>query len=126
MFHCCCWAVLSALRYLYIVHENWIHDQFSKPAYVSWVGLACILFLFFVSLSGNLFILITRGWPKNKVFEMSMRDGGLCISSLLGSYIILISISCGFYSLVLRQRGKMGNNKTHPENVSVIATEMYK
>jgi len=57
---------------------------------------------------------------------MSMRDGGLCISSLLGSYIILISISCGFYSLVLRQRGKMGNNKTHPENVSVIATEIYK
>ncbi len=47
---------------------------------------------------------------------MSKSDAGLCLISILGTYLSLIGISCGFYSLVLRQRGKLGNNKTHPEN----------
>jgi hypothetical protein len=25
-FHCTCWCVTSIIRYLYIVHENWIHS----------------------------------------------------------------------------------------------------
>ena len=126
MFHCCCWSVLSALRYLYIIHENWIHDKFSKPAYVSYIGLACIFLIFFVSLFINLSVLIACGWPKYKVFEMGRRDAAPCLFSLLGSYLFLISISCGFYSLTLRQRGKMGNNKTHPENESVQGNNAIK
>jgi hypothetical protein len=104
------------MRYLYIVHENSIHEKFSKPNYVSFIGICFIFLIFIISLSVNLIVLITNGWPKYKIFEMSKSDAGLCLISILGTYLSLIGISCGFYSLVLRQRGKLGNNKTHPEN----------
>ena len=26
-FHCNCWCVTSVIRYIYIVHENWIHNK---------------------------------------------------------------------------------------------------
>jgi len=118
MFHCCCWSVLSALRYLYIIHENWINETFEKPVYVSFIGITIIFIIFAFSLLTNFTAMISCGWPKRKMFEMSRGEAGLCLGIMLGSYLALISVSCGFYSLVLRQRGKIGNNKTHPETAA--------
>ena len=28
LFHCCCWCVLSVLRYLYIIKPKWLHKTF--------------------------------------------------------------------------------------------------
>jgi hypothetical protein len=122
MFHCCSWCVLSALRYLYIIHENWIHQTFSKPTYVICIGICCIFIIFALSLLINFSAMIIFGWPNKKMFEMSREEAGLYLGIMLGSYLALISVSCIFYSLVLRQRGKMGKNKTHPEVASETNT----
>jgi len=45
-FHCTCWCVTSIIRYLYIVHENWIHivvPSHQKQCFLAF-GLTFILF----------------------------------------------------------------------------------
>jgi hypothetical protein len=46
-FHCTCWCVTSIIRYLYIVHENWIHSvvpSLKSQRFLAF-GLTFVLFL---------------------------------------------------------------------------------
>ena len=42
-FHCNCWCVTSIIRYLYIVHENWIHNKIPNFKHQCIVALAATL-----------------------------------------------------------------------------------
>jgi len=42
-FHCCCWCVTSILRYIYILHEHWIHKVWPKSKFQCLVALLLTL-----------------------------------------------------------------------------------
>jgi hypothetical protein len=46
-FHCTCWCVTSIIRYIYIVHENWIHKAIPNHKYQCYmaIGFTFILYL---------------------------------------------------------------------------------
>ncbi len=35
IFHCCCWFVVSLLRYLYIIHKDWLLNRYPDPKYLN-------------------------------------------------------------------------------------------
>ncbi len=53
------------------------------------------------------------GWPRTKMFEMPMPQKAITVGTLFGIYILLICLSCPFYLMILRKRGKLRNNKVH-------------
>ena len=49
-FHCNCWCVTSIVRYIYIVHEKWIHDKVPNVRHQSIAAIALTISFFFVLL----------------------------------------------------------------------------
>jgi hypothetical protein len=45
-FHCICWCVTSIIRYMYIVHEDWIHSVMPKHQIQCYLTFACSFILF--------------------------------------------------------------------------------
>ena len=40
LFHCTCWCLTSIIRYVYIIHENWIHNLIPNPKYQCYAAFA--------------------------------------------------------------------------------------
>ena len=110
IFQCCCWCVLSVLRYIYLVHTEWVHTSFPDHRMLSAVAILAIL-LTFVFCFGNMIGTVMHfGWPQVRVFEMMQRQKVICISTFFLNYIGLIFLSCIFYFLILRRKGRAGVN----------------
>lgn len=39
LYHCSSWSVLSIVRYVYIVHENWLHQRFPDVLKVTQIAM---------------------------------------------------------------------------------------
>jgi hypothetical protein len=100
LFHCCCCAIVSALRYLYIMKKKWLEEQYpdqKKIKYLSTISLFC-LFLFCFGV--NVTVITMCGWPKYKIFEATYVQILISVTSVLGTYIGLLVISFIFYILI--------------------------
>jgi amino acid transporter len=100
LFHCCCWAIVSALRYLYIMKKKWLEEHYpdqKQIKYLSTISLFC-LFLFFFGV--NVTVITMCGWPKHKIFEANYVQILISVTSVLGTYIGLLAISFVFYILI--------------------------
>ena len=111
LFHCCSWSVSSVLRYLYIIHANWLHTKFPEAKLLSsWAILSiCLIF----STCSGIFIGTVRyvGWPNKRGSEMTLQERALTMGTFFTLYLLLLGTNCFFYILILRQRGKLGRNR---------------
>ena len=114
-FHCCCWCILSILRYLYIVHSDWLISRCPQSNRILLISLLTIFTMFFI-LSAYVFgIVIYFGWPYTEVYEMDLGAKLTCVACLLSSYFLLLGISCFFYIILLRRKGAAGINRVGNE-----------
>jgi len=51
VFHCCCWCILSILRYLYLVKQSWLDKTFPQLANLRIVSLLSLALLFILNIS---------------------------------------------------------------------------
>jgi hypothetical protein len=112
LFHCCCWLIVSLLRFAYIIHKEWLFTKFPDQKTLNRSAVASVFCSYLVCLLVVTIVGVLCGWPRLKVFEMPMPQKAISVGTLLGIYILLICSSCFFYLLILRKRGnnKVGNN----------------
>jgi hypothetical protein len=122
LFHCCCWLVVSLLRFIYIIHKHWLLTKFPDQKTLNRLAVASVFFTFLICLLIVLIVSILCGWPRLKTFEMPMPQRAITVGTLLGIYILLVCSSCSFYLLILRKRGRLRNNKV-VNNISDIEVQ---
>jgi hypothetical protein len=110
IFHACTWLVMSVLRYLYIVHNNWVHKTFPDPRKLTILSLCLTCCIYCITILTFLPLFLINKWPYIEVIEMEMTDRIACSIAFLASYICILGISSIFYTLILHQRGSIGNN----------------
>jgi hypothetical protein len=95
-FHCCCWCILSVLRYLYIIHKPWLDKKFPKPFSLLLLSFFGVLALFFPGTITISALAVHLQWPDVKLMKMPSEDKLKFVGILLGNYTMLLSISCFF------------------------------
>jgi hypothetical protein len=98
------------LRYLYIIHKQWLDKTFPKPFSLFLLSILGVLGLFFFGSITITILVIHLGWPAVKIMNMPLEDQFKVVGIVLGYYMLLIGISCFFYVLILRKRGQFGHN----------------
>ena len=111
LFHVCGWFVLSVLRYFYIVHPTKLHNRFPEPRVLSGLSIVSLVVIFMLSCVIVLGTMVYFGWPQVKIYHMETGPKIICVATILCIYTVMLSLSCLFYILVLRQRGKLGVNQ---------------
>ena len=109
LFHCSCWCILSILRYLFIIHKHWIDARFPNLTRLGFISILAALLLFFACLGTNVIVLKINGWPKVRVVDMPKWKMAISGSLMVGTFVLLVSLSCLFYVLILHARGKLSN-----------------
>jgi hypothetical protein len=111
LFHCCCWLIVSLLRFIYIFHKDWLFKRFPEPKTLNRLVIASVFFAYILCLLTIVIVCMLCGWPRVMVFEMPMPQKAIAVGTLFGILILLICFSCSFYLLILRKRGRLRNNK---------------
>jgi hypothetical protein len=111
MFHCCCWLILSLLRFFYIIHKDWLLRRFPDPKTLNRLAVGAVFVIFSTCSSIIVVVCWLCGWPRIKIFEMPMPQKAISVLTSFGIFLLLISFSCPFYLFILRKRGKLRNNK---------------
>jgi hypothetical protein len=102
--------VLSVLRYLFILHSDWVHKRFPDLRILTAASLLLIYLQSSAPIITVLVVATSNGWPYIEVVEMKMGPRLLCNASILGSYLVFFGASTFFYFLILRNRTRMGQN----------------
>jgi hypothetical protein len=127
-FHCCCWLIVSVLRYIYIIHKDWLLRRFPNPKTMNKLAVASVFTIYLAFFSIVVVVCMLCGWPQQKIFEMPMPQRAISAGAFFGSCILLIFFSCPFNLLILRKRGRLRNNKVGIDisalNVQESAIEM--
>jgi hypothetical protein len=111
MFHYSSWCILSVLRYLYVLHHNWLHKKFPETKTISSLAITAIVLTHCLCAAINTTAAFFSGWPSKKfldppVYVIIMRG-----MTHIGTFMFLIGVSCFFYAKILRQRGKVGDTQ---------------
>jgi len=110
LFHASTWLVMSALRYIYIVHSDWVHKTFSEARTLAIVSITAICVIFCISMSIAVSTFIKNGWPYIGITEMDREPKISCMVSIIGCYIFIFSVSNIFFVLILHERGVIGKS----------------
>jgi hypothetical protein len=121
VFHCCCWCILSILRYLYIVKQPWLDKTFPQPVHLQNLSLFSVIILFTLNFSFGMSTLIYFGYPQVRIMDMAFEQK---ISVVMIGLLILVSLiltSCWCYFKILRHNGKFGHNSVDVINDADIS-----
>jgi hypothetical protein len=62
------WAIISALRYAYIVNSDWLHSKYPDPKKLRIISLMSVILLYItfilISVGGFVLLALPSGWPK--------------------------------------------------------------
>jgi hypothetical protein len=114
-FHCCCWCVVSTLRYLYIIKKDWLERTFPDPSKLRSISLILVFLLFSSGASSMFSTVIYFGFPQTRVMHFPLNAKAACLALISCYFLLLILVSCYFYMLILRKRGKLGHNSVNVE-----------
>jgi len=110
-FHCCCWCVLSALRYLYVIHKDWIEEKFPDVKVLVWYSLGVLGVLFTFNATTMITTALHFGYPHVRVMDMPLESKLVCLTVIVMNLILMILASCWFNYQILRQRGRVGQSR---------------
>jgi hypothetical protein len=119
LFHCCCWLIVSILRFLYIIHKDWILLRFPEAKVLNRLVITSVFCTYLTCWLIVIFVCVLCGWPGLKLFEMPMPQRAIAVGTLLGIYILLLCVSCSFYLLIMRKRGSLRNNKVSSNTIEM-------
>jgi hypothetical protein len=112
IFHCCCWAIVSALHYLYIKKKKWLEEHYPDQKQIKNLSMVLLISLYILCAGTDLIVVAMFGWPSYKIFETKYFQKIICITTVLGTYIGLLSISFVFYALIFwKQKSKVNPSK---------------
>jgi len=111
LLHCCFWCVLSVLRYMYIIKKTWLEMRFPKNGTLLFLSLLSAISLYFLCASSMLGTALFFGFPEKKIMALPLQQRLICAIVYLANYAALTLASCVFYTLILRKRGGLGNNR---------------
>jgi hypothetical protein len=109
-FHCCCWCIVSVLRYNYIINQEWLEQRWPDSKKLRIFSLASVFVMFFSGQSMMMYSAIFFGFPQIRFIEFTAHAKAFCLALYTGVYFFQIFASCYCYFLILRKRGKMGHN----------------
>ena len=115
-FHCCCWSILSVLRYLYINHQHWLDQTFPEFKGLLWISFSVLGILFTINITSLTGIAIYFGFPVIKFVDMSLQSKLVCLSVTMVNLMLMILASCWCYIKIMWQRGRIGHNSVHVQN----------
>jgi len=110
LFHISTWLVMSALRYGYIVHSDWVHKTFSDTRTLAVMSITAVFLIFGISMSILVSTLIVNGWPYLAVTEMDQEAKIACMMAMLSCSVFILSFSNIFFVLILHERGAIGKS----------------
>jgi hypothetical protein len=110
LFHASTWLIMSILRYIYIVHNQWVHKTFPEARTLAVISITTIYCIFGISMSIVIPVFKMNGWPYIEVSEMDREPKIACLIALLGCYGVILTFSNIVYVLILHQRGAIGKN----------------
>ena len=93
-------------RYFYIVHAERLHTKFPDPKVLTTITIVSVLSIFAISCFAMLQTLMFYGWPQVKMYHITTSHKIICVGTILSIYVLMLSLSCFFYILVLRKRGQ--------------------
>jgi hypothetical protein len=120
-FHCCCWCVVSVLRYNYIINKEWLEQSWPDNKTLRMFSLVTVFVMFFSGESIMLSAAIYFGFPKIRVMHFSVLAKAICLALYCGVYMFQILSSCYFCILILRKRGELGHNSVNVEESSPVS-----
>ena len=134
IFHFSSWCILSILRYIYVIHNDWLYRKFSKTSTIGNLALAAIFLTYSVGMSINLTAYILSGWPRKKMSEAPTSVFILRGITHIVTVVLLIGISCFFYAKILIERkrsdsqivatgSQMKRNANQLDNVNLNTSE---
>jgi hypothetical protein len=115
LFHCCCWCVVSTLRYLFIIRKDWLEQTFPDQSRLRNLSILSVLTLFFSGASFMYAPVFYFGFPQTRVVHFPLYAKVVCLAVLSFDILSLIFASCYFYTLILRKRGKLGHSTVNVE-----------
>ena len=104
-----CRCVISGLRYLFILHQDWLDSHWPEPRKLRQAELASVFGLLFLQISINTvtFMLLAKpyGWPQKSFFQSVPGPIQTTIILIcLFVFLLPVKISIVFYLLLLKQR----------------------
>jgi len=117
VFHTNSWAVISVLRYLYILQSDWIHQQFQDPKKLRVLTLCILFFFYFIFIGSNclafkLIMLPTEGTVTSSFLMDASEDSKRLFSIVCAAEFMLpVFVSCAAYFLLLYQNSGQRNRK---------------
>ena len=82
VFHCCCWCILSILRYLYLVKQSWLDKTFPQLANLRIVSLLSLALLFILNISMGIPSLMYFGYPEVRIVDMAFEQKLTAVKSV--------------------------------------------
>ena len=108
-FHCCCWVVLSVLRYLYIVKEKWMDEKLPGSKTRLLVAFAALAALFIVNVTSVMGTVVYFGYPETRVMDFPFSQKVTAMTVVMTNLMLMIMTSCLCYYQILRQKGHLMN-----------------
>jgi hypothetical protein len=65
-FHCSVWCITSILRYIYVLHSDWIDEKFADQRKLSFISVASVFILFAILVLPPVVFAISFGKSKFK------------------------------------------------------------
>ena len=116
LFHCCCWCVISALRYLFIIQNDWMDEKFPESKICLLSSLSALVILVMVNCAAILGAAVYNGYPSVRIIDMPQGPKATCIMVIMINLMLMIFISCWCNFKNLQHRGKARQNTVHVVN----------
>jgi hypothetical protein len=107
MFHYSSWCILSVLRYLYVLHNDWLHKKFPETKTIRSLAIAAIVLTHCLCATINTMAAFLSGRPKKKFLDPPIYVIIMRGMTHIGTFMFLIGVSCFFYAKILSLRGKV-------------------
>jgi hypothetical protein len=111
LYHCCSWEMVTVLRYVYILHPHVVDAHFRNHSRVAFLASGAVFLQAFSCVAALYGIGVAYGWRKVKPSEMLARSRTAYFVALASCYAAPIGISCALTLVLLRKRGKFGDDQ---------------
>ena len=99
--------VISVLRYLYIVHNNWLHKNFQSTKTLVCLSIGLLYIVYSFCLGSLIPVLVHHGWPFIAITEMDPTPRLICIGTMVANESGILIVSSIFYFMILHHSGRI-------------------
>ena len=110
MFQGTAMLVISVLRYLYIVHNIWLHKNFQSTKTLVGLSIGLVYIVYIFCLGTLIPVLVHHGWPFIAMTEMDPTPRLICRGTMGANESGILILSSIFYFMILHHSGRIGKS----------------